>query len=85
MKTILWLIFISVLGLILCGYYVNSYEYSGGEKYIGAGVLLFAFVLMPLFIYHRYKDRDLKQYRLFPTKKMNEEYDKKKRSGDQKL
>ena len=28
-----------------------------GVKLIGFGVLLFAFVIMPLFIYHRYKGR----------------------------
>ena len=28
-----------------------------GKSYIGIGVALFAFLLMPLFIYHRYKDR----------------------------
>jgi hypothetical protein len=85
MKAILWLVFISVLGLIIYGYYINNSEYNGGEKYIGAGVFLFAFVLMPLFIYHRYKDRDLKKYRLFPTKEMNEEHEKRKGSGHQKL
>ncbi len=85
MKAILWLVFISVIGLIIYGYYINSSEYEGGEKYIGAGVFLFAFVLMPLFIYHRYKGRDLKQYRLFPTKEMNKEYKKNKKPEDQKL
>jgi len=50
------------LGLIGFGYYTN-YENSGeGEKFIGIGVLIFAFLLMPLFIYHRYKDKDLKNY-----------------------
>ena len=82
MKAILWLVFISVISLIIYGYYINSSDYGGGEKYIGAGVFLFAFVLMPLFIYHRYKGRDLKQYRLFPTEEMNKEYKKKKDQGD---
>jgi hypothetical protein len=80
MKTIIWLIFIAVSGFIIYGYYLNSYEYNGGERFIGTGVFLFAFVLMPLFIYHRYKGRDLKQYRLFPTKEMNEDHKNKKRS-----
>ncbi|MDZ7612603.1 MAG: hypothetical protein U5K51_01895 [Flavobacteriaceae bacterium] len=34
-----------------------------GDKFIGFGVLLFAFVLLPLFLYHRYHGKDLSQYR----------------------
>lgn len=35
-----------------------------GDKFIGIGVLILAFALMPLFLYHRYKGKDLSKYRL---------------------
>ena len=51
-----------VLGFIIFGFYTNSVNEGDGEKFIGIGVLIFAFILMPLFIYHRYNGRDLSQY-----------------------
>lgn len=80
MKIILNILFLGVLGLIIYGYYLNAGSPPEGEKFIGSGVFLFAFVFLPLFIYHRYKGRDLSKYRLFPDKKMNEEHEKNKRN-----
>jgi len=62
MKTILKLLLLLTLALIGYGYYLNSTSSGGGEKFIGFGVLIFAFLLMPLFIYHRYKNKDLRNY-----------------------
>lgn len=62
MKAVLISILVIVLGFIAYGYYVNSEELAEGEKFIGIGVLIFSFVLMPLFIYHRYKNKDLRNY-----------------------
>ena len=62
MKIVLRLLLLSVLGLIAYGYYINSTTAGDGEKFIGIGVLVFAFILMPLFIYHRYKNKDLRNY-----------------------
>jgi len=64
MKTGLRLILFFALGLIVYGYYLNSSATGAGEKFIGIGVLVFAFILMPLFIYHRYKNKDLRNYSL---------------------
>ena len=64
MKTGLRLILFLALGLIVYGYYLNSAATGAGEKFIGIGVLVFAFILMPLFIYHRYKNKDLRKYSL---------------------
>ncbi len=33
------------------------------SKVMGFGVLLMVFVLMPLFLYHRYKDKSIEDYR----------------------
>ena len=62
MKTALKLILFLALGLIVYGFYLNSSAVGTGEKYIGVGVLVFAFILMPMFIYHRYKNKDLRTY-----------------------
>ncbi|MCK4561909.1 MAG: hypothetical protein KAT78_03315 [Flavobacteriaceae bacterium] len=64
MKTILRIVFVIILILVGFGFYTNFNNEGEGEKFIGIGVLMFAFILMPLFIYHRYKGRDLTQYSL---------------------
>jgi len=43
---------------------LNSDETGSGEKFIGIGVMLFAFILLPLFIYYRYRNKDLRNYSL---------------------
>ena len=62
MKIVLRLLLLTVLGLIGYGYYLNLEASGSGEKFIGFGVVLFAFILMPLFIYSRYKEKDLRNY-----------------------
>ena len=62
MKIVLRLLLLIVLGFIGYGYYINSDASGTGEKFIGIGVVVFAFVLMPLFIYSRYRNKDLRNY-----------------------
>ncbi|MEE9350518.1 MAG: hypothetical protein V3U80_10760 [Flavobacteriaceae bacterium] len=57
MKTILKIILILILGLIIGGYILENYYNQNGKLYIGSGVFLFAFILMPLFVYQRYNGR----------------------------
>ena len=64
MKTGLRILLFLVFGLIGYGFYLNSGDSGTGEKFIGIGVMVFAFILMPLFIYYRYKDKDLRNYSL---------------------
>ena len=64
MKTGLRIILLLVFGLIGYGLYLNSDDTGSGEKFIGTGVMLFAFILMPLFIYYRYRNKDLRNYSL---------------------
>jgi len=74
MKIILKIIFIAIIGFVAFGYFINYSNNGDGEKYIGIGVAIFAFIFMPLFIYHRYKDKDLSKYTFRnPQKKENEE------------
>jgi hypothetical protein len=62
MKAVLTSILVIVIGFVAYGYYINGENLGEGEKFIGIGVLIFAFILMPLFVYHRYKNKDLRNY-----------------------
>jgi len=78
MKYILGFLFIFILALLGVGFYVKATDFKNGEVIIGLAVLLIAFVLMPLFIFHRYKNKDLSSFKFeFPPKKEEEKEDKK--------
>ncbi len=62
MKNLLRIILFVVVSLIVGGTVGNLIESGKGEVYIGIGVLIFAFILMPVFIYYRYKGKDLSKY-----------------------
>ena len=64
MKYVISTVLIVVLGMLGYGFYVKSTGDANGEIIIGLGVLMIAFVLMPLFIYHRYKNKDLSSFEL---------------------
>lgn len=61
MKYIIIIALIGSFGSILCGYFLDV-NYS--QKLIGFGVLGLFFVVFPLFSYHRWKDKDIKEYML---------------------
>ncbi len=77
MKIILKIILVIVIGFVAFGYYMNSNNNGEGEKFIGIGVLLFAFILMPIFIYHRYNGRDLSRYSIRNLFQKEEDVNKK--------
>lgn len=62
MKIVLKIVLAITIGFVAFGYYTNYQNTGEGEKFIGIGVLIFAFILMPLFVYHRYKNKDLSKY-----------------------
>ena len=53
--------FLSMLGIAL-GFYYKSGDELLGNKIIGASVSFMVFVFMPLFIYHRYKNKNINDY-----------------------
>ena len=82
MKYILRLLFLGFLVVLGRGYYVNELlDYKAGEKIIGLGVLFGAFVYLPLFLYHRWKDKIISDYTL-TEKNMAKMTQKKKKSID---
>lgn len=64
MKIVLRVLVALVLILWILGGFFYTQENPIFPKFIGSGVLLLTLVLMPLFIYHRYKDNDLTKYSL---------------------
>ena len=65
MKYVLRILFITFLAVLSKGYYVKeTLDYNQGEKIIGMGVLLGAFIYLPLFLYHRWKDKKISDYTL---------------------
>ncbi|NQX80896.1 MAG: hypothetical protein HRT66_02730 [Flavobacteriaceae bacterium] len=62
MKYLILIITIIIIIAISTGFYIKTYDHQKGEVFIGLAVLSTAFILMPLFIYHRYKDGKINKY-----------------------
>lgn len=62
MKNLLIALFIIFLLWMATGAYLVSTEHPKGNLILGLGVLFMAFILMPTFIYYRYKDGKYKKY-----------------------
>ncbi|KIX20986.1 hypothetical protein SY27_09405 [Flavobacterium sp. 316] len=72
MKYILRLLLLSFFALVGYGYFLKNSGNSDGDKWIGIGVLILSLVLMPLFIYHRYRNKNIKDYVLKNTNQKKE-------------
>ncbi|OUW34694.1 MAG: hypothetical protein CBD39_03030 [Flavobacteriaceae bacterium TMED179] len=65
MRNFLWFLFISILISLAIGiYFKNSVDVVTGERIIGFTVLTGAFIYLPFFLYHRWKDKRLQDYTL---------------------
>ena len=64
MKYILQILLIVVLIGLGVGFYIKSTDEATGRLIIGLSIVAGFFILMPLFIYHRWKDRDVREYML---------------------
>ena len=81
MKYILYIIFILVLACTGYGFYIKAENLEKGHLFIGIAVVLLFFVWMPVFIYHRWRNKNIKDYMLTP-----ENLEKiRKHSKDKKL
>ena len=58
-----FLLLISVIGVCI-GFYVKPEESEIGDFLIGISLMLLMFIIMPLFIYIRWKNKDIKDYML---------------------
>lgn len=62
MKYVLTILLIIIISALAYGFYIKDNLDGQGEIIIGIGVLAIAFILMPLFIYHRYKNKNIKDF-----------------------
>ncbi|CAA0149249.1 hypothetical protein [Tenacibaculum maritimum] len=71
MKIIIKILFIIFILWMALGGYLLNVEHPKGQIIMGLGVLYMAFILMPIFIYYRYKDGKYKKY-ILNDKKIKE-------------
>lgn len=64
MKYFIIILFISIVISISIGFYIKPEDEATGKLIIGLSLMAGFFVLMPVFIYHRWKDRSVKDYML---------------------
>ncbi|WP_340076061.1 hypothetical protein [Leptobacterium sp. I13] len=77
MKRLIQILFIAIVLAIATGYYFkNNANNATGDIIIGIAVLVTAFILMPLFIYHRSKGKKIQDY-MFSQENWDKMKDKK--------
>lgn len=64
MKTLLKILFVIFIVWMCIGIYLLQTEHPKAQIVMGLGVFFLSFLLMPIFIYHRYKDGKYKKYQL---------------------
>lgn len=62
MKIALKFLFVIFLIWMIIGIYLLNIEHAKAPIVMGLGVMYMAFILMPIFIYHRYKNGKYKKY-----------------------
>jgi hypothetical protein len=62
MKTVLKILFIIFILWMIAGAYFLNTEHPKAQVIMGLGVMYMSFILMPTFIYYRYKDGKYKKY-----------------------
>jgi hypothetical protein len=62
MKWILRVVLFFVLFSWCYGGYLSVLEDESADRWIGFGILAFAMVLLPLFLWYRYKNKKLEDY-----------------------
>ena len=69
MKIVLKIFFFIFIGLMALGAYFKYTDHPKGDVVLGIGAFFMAFILMPLFIFHRFRNGKYKKYVLDPKSK----------------
>lgn len=77
MKTLLKALFIIFVIWMCVGIYLVQTEHPKAQIVMGLGIFFLSFLLMPVFIYYRYRDGKYKKYQ-FNDKKIKEAINQKK-------
>lgn len=64
MKYFLSIILIGAIVATCCGFYIKPENPTTGNFLIGISMVSIFFVCMPLFVYHRWKNKNVKDYML---------------------
>ena len=64
MKLLIRILLIAVIIGLCVGFYIKSYDIILGPLIIGISLAVGVFLLMPIFIYHRWKNKSVKDYML---------------------
>lgn len=78
MKLVLKILFVIFLTILVIGFYFKNQEFAKADLIIGLDVIFMAFVLMPLFIFYRYRQGKYKKYAIDPQSKNSFKIDKDK-------
>ncbi len=62
MKYILRVLLLCFFCFLGYGYFLKNSGSNEGDKWIGISVLLLSLILMPLFIFHRYRKKSIKDF-----------------------
>ncbi|MGB5982131.1 MAG: hypothetical protein WBG46_08310 [Nonlabens sp.] len=72
----LLILLLAAIATITYGFYIiDQGDAAQGHKYIGMSTLFIFFVIMPLFIWTRYRKKDLSKFNFNQNKKEDEEDD----------
>ena len=77
MKFVLSTLLVLVISMITYGFYLKNSGDVNGEIIVGLSVLVVAFILMPLFIWKRYKNKNINDFTFDNYRKDLEEHNKK--------
>jgi len=69
MKILLKVLFIIFIGGLIMGLYLQYIDNPIYPTVMGIDILFFSFILMPLFIFYRYKNGKYKKYVIDPKSK----------------
>lgn len=69
MKIVLKILFFIFIGGLIAGFYLQNTNNESYQIVFGLDILFLSFILMPLFIYYRYKNGKYKKYVIDPNKK----------------
>jgi hypothetical protein len=62
MKYIVRILALIVVCIIGYGYFLKNTQGASGDKWIGIGVLVLSLVLLPVFLYHRYRNKKITDF-----------------------
>jgi len=62
MKYIVRILALIVLCIIGYGFFIKNTHEETGDQWIGIGVLILSLVLLPFFLYHRYRNKKITDF-----------------------